>query len=446
MVTALLTVWTVGCATPREQDAFDQFHAVECASYPHIDESLQPTLLPELNENATLSDYLAYAAINNPGLMAAFNRWKGSLEKISQNRTLPDPRFTYTYFVKEVETRVGPQRQKFGLVQTFPWLGKLKLRGDAATEAANAMQQQYEAAKLNLFFRVKKYYYEYYYLARAIAITQENVDLVKYLEEVALAKYRAGVGPYANVIKAQVELGKLTDRLQSLRDLRDPIVAELNAALNRPPDASLFWPQSVPEIEINSSQQDLIRWLAENNPDLKAMDFEIAKQRVGIDLARKNYFPDISIGAEFIDTDEALNPLTPDSGKDPVMAMLSINLPIWYGRYQAAEKEARAQWMAAKRSRINATNNLIADLKMSFYEFQDAKRKINLYRDTLIPKGVESLEVTQKAFESGNVDFVNLIDAQRILLEFRLSYERALADYAQGLAKLEMLVGKELPQ
>ncbi len=440
----LLTIWTVGCATSKERHAFEQFHQVEHSSYVNADESLPPSLLPKLDENSTLSDYIAYAALNNPGLKAAFNRWKASLERIPQNRSLPDPRFNYTYFVKEVETRVGPQRQKFGLVQTFPWLGKLKARGDVATEAAKAIQQQYEAAKLKLFFQVKKYYYEYYYLARAIAITQENVNLVKYLEAVARTKYRAAAESYANVIKAQVELGKLIDRLQTLQELRGPIAAELNAALNRPSDAPLPWPTSIPELEMTYSKKDLVRRLSENNPDLKAMDCQIAKAKSGIDLAGKNYFPDITIGAEFIDTDDALNTATPDSGKDPVMAMVSINIPIWYGKYKAAESEARARWRAAKGTRINVANSLIAELKMTFYEFADAKRKINLYRDTLIPKGTESLEVTQKAFEGGKVDFINLIDAQRILLEFRLSYERSLVDYAQSLAKLEMLAGKEL--
>lgn len=442
----VLIICTMACVSSRERDAFLYFNEVKRASYPYEDITPTHTDLPALDESSTLADYLAYAALNNPGLRAAFDQWKAALEKIPQDRSLPDPRFNYTYFIKEVETRVGPQQHKFGLSQTFPWLSKLTLRGDMATEAANVMQQNYEAVKLRLFFRVKKSYYEYYYLARAIAITRENVELVKYLEGVARARYRAGAEAYANVIKAQVELGTLIDRVKTLQDLRDPIIAELNAALNRPPEAPLPRPQSVSEMEITCSQQDLIDWLSENNPELKAKDFEIAQARTGIDLAKKNYFPDITLGAEYVDTDDALNPTTPDSGKDPVMAMISVNIPIWYGRYRAAEQEARAQWQAAKQSRVNAANNLYAAVKMAFYTFRDAKRKINLYKHTLIPKGDESLKVTQMAFETGKVDFINLIDAQRILLEFRLAYERALADHAQSLAKLEILVGRELAQ
>jgi outer membrane protein TolC len=126
--------------------------------------------LPELNEASRLNNYLAYAALNNPQLEAAFNRWKAALEMVSQARTLPDPRFNYGYFFQEVETRVRPQEQQVGVSQMFPWFGKLRLQGEAALGGANAAQQQYEAAKLKLFNEVKQAYYELYYLGRTIGI------------------------------------------------------------------------------------------------------------------------------------------------------------------------------------------------------------------------------------------------------------------------------------
>ena len=164
--------------------------------------------LPELTEFSGLSDYLAFAALNNPQLEAAFNRWKASLEMVLQAQTLPDPRFNYGYFIQEVETRVGPQQQRLGISQMFPWFGKLKLKGDIALEGANATQQQYEAAKLRLFDEVKQAYYELYYVGRAITVTSDNVDLLKQIEEIARSKYETGTAEYGDVIKAQVELDK----------------------------------------------------------------------------------------------------------------------------------------------------------------------------------------------------------------------------------------------
>ena len=441
-----LAILLLGCASLRERQAFDQLAATEKA--PHVSGTQAYTRddLPELNDASTLSDYLLYAALNNPGLEAAFNRWKAALEKIPQVRALPDPKLTYGYFIREVETRVGPQRQKIGVSQMFPWFGKLKLRGDVALEAANAERQRYETAKIKLFHEVKDAYYEYYYLGRAIAVTEENLRLLRSLESVAQAMYAAGRASHADTIRAQVEIGKIEDSLRGLRDLREPIVAKLNAALNRPPDAPLSWPKEIPEEPVEQSDEQILAWLKAENPELKAIDFMAAKEQAAVKLAKKNYYPDIALGLDFVDTDEAAMSGTKDSGKDPVVAMLSITLPLWYAKYRAAVREAEARYEAALKERSEKENDLTATLKLTLYKLRDAERRIDLYRNTLLPLAKESLRVTQKAFETEAADFLDLIDAERILLEFSLALERARADRCQRLAEIEMLVGKEIPR
>ena len=401
--------------------------------------------LLELNEDSTLSDYLTCAALNNPGLKAAFLRWKAALEKIPEVSSPPDPRFTYTYFIREVETRVGPHRQKFGLSQTFPWLGKLKLRGHAASEAAQAEKQRYEAAKLKLFYQVQEAYYEYYYLAQAIAVTRENFNLVRYVESVARTRYAAGATDHADIIRAQVELGKLEDRLRTLSDLRWAIVARLNAALNRPAPAHLPWPARAEEEEVAFTQDEILTWLKQNNPELRAVDFLAARERWNIDLAKKNYYPDLTLSLERVDTGEAAMPGVEDSGKDPVMAMVSINIPLWREKYRAGERQAQARYRAFQEERSDRENRLAADVKLTLYKYRDAERKMDLYKNTLIPKADQSLRVNIYTYQAGKGTFLDMIDAARTILDFQLAYERAFADRAQRLAELEMLVGTRLP-
>jgi len=156
LATGAVIVLAVGCASVPQRQAFEQLKVAEQTPQIVQRHAYSRPALPELTASATLPDYLAYAALNNPQLEAAFNRWKAALENVPQARTLPDPRFNYRYFIQEVETRVGPQMQGFGIGQLFPWFGKLTLRGEAALEAANAVQQQYEAAKLKLFDDVKQ--------------------------------------------------------------------------------------------------------------------------------------------------------------------------------------------------------------------------------------------------------------------------------------------------
>lgn len=401
--------------------------------------------LPELTESSGLPDYLAYAALNNPGLEAAFNRWKAALERVPQVEALPDPKFTYSYYIQEVETRVGPQEQALGIAQAFPWFGKLSLRGDVAMEAANAARKRYEAAKLKLFFEVKDAYYEYYYLARSVAVTQENVNLVKHLESVARSRYKAAAGKHPDVIRAQVETGKLEDRYRSLLDLRQPIVARLNAALNRPVEAEIPWPTEIAVEDANAVDTELLTKLMAENPELKALDFEIERNRHAIDLAKKEYYPEISLGLNVIDTGTSAMGNPEDNGKDPVIAMISLNVPLWRDKYDAGVREAQAQYYAARHDKAQRINSLSSELKLASYRFRDAKRKIDLYGNALLPKAKESLKVTESSFLGAIGSFTDLIDAQRILLEFSLAYERALADRAQSLAKLEMLVGREIP-
>lgn len=398
----------------------------------------------EIDAESSLADYLRYAALNNAGLKAAFNRWKAAVERIPQAKSLPDPRFNYTYYIEEVETRVGPQRQKIGVAQMFPWFGKLRLRGDAMAEAAAVAQQEYEKAKLALFYRIKVAYHEYWYLAQAIAVTKEHVSLVANMEGVARTRFKAGAAPNSSVVQAQVELGKLDDRLRTLEALRKPIVAKLNAALNRPTHLPLPWPASLPESAVSFTDEQAMQSLASSSPELRRLDHLVLKEEAGIKLAKKDYYPDISLGVDYVDTDDALNPATPDSGKDPVMAMVSVNLPIWFGKYRAAEREANLRMTAARQQREDAGKRLEADLELALYHFRDAERKVDLYRDTLVPKGRQSLDVARQGFEAGNVTFISLIDAQRLFLEFQLAERRARTSRGQRLAEIEMLSGKEV--
>jgi len=439
----ILSLGVSGCATAErnvqgvEMINKHGFESVRIAS------EARP-ILPIIGEESTLQDYLRYAAINNPGLEAAFNRWKASLERITQARSLPDPQLSYGYCIVEVETRVGPQRQKLELSQMFPWFGKLRLRESMAAKAAEADYSMYQAKKLKLFYGVKNSFYEYYYLARTINITKTNMKLLEDLEKVARRKYSAGGTDHAVVIKAHVELGRLEDRLKTLNDFRKPIVAKLNAALNRKSSESLPWPKSIEKQQGEMDEASLLDQLQQNNPELKALDSRIERRKDAIGLAKKDYFPDFMLGVGWIDTGDALNPDLEGSGDDPLIGMIGINIPIWFRKYRAAENEAKSLHLAASKQRQNRENTLSADVSMALFKYQDATRKIDLYGKSLLPKARQSLEVSKQAFETGKLDFLTLIDAERLLLEFELSYERALADQAKKLAEIEMLTGKEI--
>lgn len=341
---------------------------------------------------------------------------------------------------------MGSQRQKLGISQAFPWFGKLRLREDLASRTAEAAYQRFQAVKLRLFYRLKRAYAEYYYLSRTIAVTKENVALLRYLEQVVRTKYVAATAAHEDLIKAQIELGKLDDRFRGLLELREPLAAKLNAALGRRAGAPVPWPRRLPEERIQAADEELLAWLTETNPELKAMRSNIEGQQSAVELAGKGYYPDVTLGLDYIDTAGARMPGVRDSGKDPVVAMISVNVPIWREKYRAAEREAKARLRSAQESLLDKENTLESEAKLALYGLRDAERKTVLYRDALIPKATQSLKVTETAYRGGKADFLDVLEAQRLLLEFQLSYERALADHVQRLAELEMLVGKEIPR
>ena len=157
--------------------------------------------------------------------------------------------------------------------------------------------------------------------------------------------------------------------------------------------------------------------------------------------------PNSKLGVDYIDPATATGGRHPSGdGKNPVVAMVSINLPIWWDKLSAQVSEAKHRHFAAQHRKVQSTNSLSSQLKMVFYRFGDAGRKINLYRDTLLPKAKQSMKVTEASFRAGKGNFIDLVDAQRILLEFELAYERAMTDHVQRLAELEMLVGRDLPR
>ncbi len=399
--------------------------------------------LPAITAESSLDVLLQYAALNNAGLKAAFHQWKASLERIPQVTALPDPKLNYGYFVRSVETRVGPQNHRVGIAQMFPWFGKLKLRGEKAAHDAEAAFQRLEASRLMLIYNVTDAYQEYEYLYRAIEIVAENISLLKQLEGVAQSKFQGG-GSYLGVVKAQVELGKLDDRKSSLVDVLEPVRARLNAALSRGPNATLPTPKATRAAALPTDDRQLLARLADANPELKVLAAGIRRESEGIALAKKDFYPDVTFGVDYVQTGDALIAAAPGNSKDPVIAMFSINIPLWWSKLRAGVKEAEARKIAVEEQKNDLNNRLNAGLKLALFNYRDAERKISLYRDSLVPQARSALSVAQKSYEGGTADFLETVDAQRLLLEFQLQAARSLANREQRIAEIRMILGSDL--
>jgi outer membrane protein TolC len=404
-----------------------------------------PDAAPTLDENATLDDYKRYAALNNPGLKAAFHRWQAASERAPQVGALPDPQLTYGYYIGEVETRVGPMQHMFGVSQTFPWFGTLDERQNAESRAAMAEYRRFEARRLDLYFDVEAAYNDLYLLRRTIEITSENVELLQQFERVARARYRVGSASHPVIIRIQVELGKLEDRHRQLEDMREPLAARLNAALNRAPNEPLAWPSLVERRITDATVGDLLAILKESNPTLQSLRERIESERHRTEIARKDGRPDFTLGLAYTVIDDRSDASVSENGDDAVLASISFNVPLWREKYDAGVREATSRRLSLASEQQQTVNELASDLQQALFDHHDARRRVTLYEATLIPKATESLQASLTAFEQGEADFLDLIDTERTLLEFQIALVRATVDRATSFAHLQRLTGASIP-
>jgi len=437
-----------GCASTGERMAWERWEAAAPAASTTAAESSgpSPTAAPPPDPAGAVSvdDLYRYAEANNAGLRAAHESWRAELGRVPQARALPDPMAMYGYSVKPVQTREGPETMRFGLSQTFPLFGKLGLRGDMAVQDAVAAGSRFEAERRDLRYRIAANWNDYYYLGRSVALSRDNLDLLSRLESVALSSYTAGTATHAAVIQAQIELGKLENDVLTLEARQAPIVAALNADLNRPADAPIPWPHDVASTTAPADAEALRDSLLHRNPDLLAMAASVDRAEAGTRLAGRSPIPDLTLGAEYMVMGLPDEPGVPGAGEDAFAITAGISLPIWVGRYDGEKAEARARRDAAVDEKTQLTHRLLAEFDRVTFALQDADRRALLYETTLIPKAQESLNVTEKGFTAGTTDFSALIDAQRTLLEFELALESARADRATRVAELERLVGSDL--
>jgi outer membrane protein TolC len=390
-----------------------------------------PENKPDANTPVRLDDYLRCAAMNNAGLKAAFEQWRAAVEQVPQAKALPEPQLSYGY-----ATESTPQRKMFEAMQMFPWFGTIEARGEVASIEAKAAYKQFEAKKLELFYEVKQAFYEHSYLAKATDITKESLALMRHFEEVARTRYATSATAHPDIIRAQIELAMVDNRLKGLEELKPAIVARLNSILNRPTASDLSWPEAPEYKEITIDSQKLLADAAKNNPQLQSLRYDIEAARGGEKLAGKRFYPDIGIG---VGVDSGMG----DNMSDRVMAKVALTIPIWRDNYKAMQRQARAQINKATQEKIQLENTISARVRQALYEHQNSNREIRLYRDIVIPKAKEMLAASEMAYRGGTVDFLSLLDAQRSLLQYQLEYEKAIAENAQRLAEIEMLAGVE---
>ncbi|MCB9747468.1 MAG: TolC family protein, partial [Candidatus Omnitrophica bacterium] len=181
----------------------------------------------------TLEKFIQDGMANNPKIQQAYNQWQAAEYKIKVVKSLEDPMVSYGYFGEEVQTRVGPQEQKYDISQRVPFPGKRRLKEKAQEKHARMLEEKYEAVKVAIITEIKLNYYDLFWIDQAIEINEEEKSILVRLEKVAQRKYESNLIPQQDVIKAQVELSKSIEKLYLLNQIRKSLAIKMNNILNR---------------------------------------------------------------------------------------------------------------------------------------------------------------------------------------------------------------------
>lgn len=377
---------------------------------------------------------------NNPGVQSALRRVEAWRRRVPQARSFPDPVLGVGW-MGEIRPfslmRNDPSSfRSITAKQKIPFPGKLKLRGQIAGREAEAAWWDYETIRRRVAAQVKITYYDYFYYHQAIEITRKDKDLLGKLAQIAVVRYQVGKGIQQDVLRAQVELSRILQRLTVLEQQEKTAQVRLNTLLYRQPDAPLPPPAALEQSHLTYSLESLYQLARENDTGLQREQQMIERNQLAVNLARKEFYPDLSIAYMYQN-----RPLMQEMHG----VTFSINIPVFYkSKQREGVNEATLELLSARRSRDNRETLLSFEVKQHYLAAKAADELARLYSQAIVPQSSLALDSALAAYEVGSVDFLTVLDSFITVLDYEINYYRELSNYQIALARLEPLVGVPL--
>lgn len=445
----------------------------------------------------TLEDYLKTAAENNPGIKSKFLSYQASLEKIPQVGALPDPELSFGIFIKPMERYMGNQIAEFTLMQMFPWFGTLSASEDEAAAMSKAKFEEFNEAKSMLFYEVKSTWYSLYFLQKEIGITEENIQILQTLEEIALSRLSSGAANgssgnenqmqnqstpnsnsgemdgmngmnsspqtsgsntnssnmqsgnmnemanggsgMVNVLRVQIEINALRNQLALLNDAKKPLLVQFNRLLNRPLEAFVNIADTLLPKEPPLTVSEIPDSIKLNNPMLRMLEMEEKAFLAQEQMNKKMGFPMIGLGVQYSIINK--RPGSMMEGKNMIMPMATISIPLWRSKYNASVDEARLRRDAVIEQKVDEQNRLMVSYEDALKDLRDAERRRELYiqQSTLAQ---QALKILTAQYTTSGGNFEEVLRMQQQLLDYKLKGLNAIVDQNISSAMLERLMGR----
>ncbi len=399
----------------------------------------------ELAGPHSVEQYIQAALSQNPAIQAARKKMESLAHQVPVAASLPDPMLNVTAQPEPVQTAAGQQELIVAANQKFLLFGKLASRASLAESRTNVARAQLAAVELATVAKVKRAYFELYFLQRATSVTEDEQKLLVEIREVANTRYKTGRASQQDVLRADLEVSNVENELIRLRQKLFSGQARLSRLLHIAPQTRVaaldnLMPEQAPQ-DLEYLQQQAVM----ARPELHAQLAAVRRDRSAVNLARLDYKPDVTLGVSWIDVaGTGVSPVA--NGRDSFLLSAGVNLPIYRKRLNSSVRSAEAQVVSTVREYDSLRDGTLEEVTDLFAQARSQEDLLLLFREDILPKARQTLEVSNQAYNVGEVDFLQLIDNWRQLLRYEVNYHRLEASLRQTLAELERVVGGMLDQ
>ena len=372
---------------------------------------------------------------NNPEIKKYNLQYEIANEKVNEVNSIPNTEISYGYFVSEPETRTGAQKMKFSLKQMIPWFGSITARENYVNSLSDAKFEEIAIAQRKLIVSISNTYYNLYSLRSKDRVLEENINLVKVYETLALNAVETGKASAVSVLRLQMRKNDLIELKEVLSHRYLTEQAALNSLLNRDLTIAVVLVDDLPmpENDFNFAESDL-----EMHPELLKYDKLYASVVQSELLNQKGKSPMIGFGIDYIPVEKRPDMDFSDNGKDIFMPMVSVSIPIFNKKFKSSSKQNELRQLeidAQKQSQFNKLQQLMDE---AVNERLASRVSFNTQLKNLEQaKNAETILI--KSYESGTIDFNDVLDIQELQLKFQMGLIDAVRNYYRQTTMINYL-------
>ncbi|MGO9515995.1 MAG: TolC family protein [Candidatus Korobacteraceae bacterium] len=398
----------------------------------------------ENSETSKLADLLVEAENNNPQIHAAKQEWQSMQQMPTQVGTLPDPQVALQQFnVGSPRPFAGFTNSDFayiglGVSQDIPYPGKIRLRRELANKDAEISEQRVEAIRRAIHSDLKMAYFRVAFLTKQSAILDGDSELLRQMEQAAEVKYRSGMGNQQEVLQAQLEQTKLLREITANRLEAGKLQAELKQLLGRLQTSPDLLTEEIGESSITRNFDELLSAAQSNNPRISGAQKTVDRQKVAIEIAKKDFYPDFNAQFMWQRTD-------PSQYRAYYQFTVGARIPIYRKRKQQPELAQAEIDKNRAQSELEAQSQEVSStLRQQYVAVEKSAELLKIYRDGLLPQAKAELQAGFAAYESNRQDFVALLASFLDVLKLDEEYWQTISEHEAALGQIEELTGVSL--